>query len=518
MMDTRNPPAMQIEVFGIDTDYQEKQYVGDYLYCKPTWAWNVPAAMVFKVTGDHYLVPTFLRCRRKVVPLRTYYHGKSWEGRVMDVEYEWDGKQTVVTIYCMNNLFWNMVMLAWVNPQLPAEVQVGLTGKQDIMLGPLDWVYKWYWARNAIRADVPVYVKLPVHYTFNLPTLFQLLNLDDLLSYLDGLDIIALSARFTRLNELFQQSAENKRIGMTMELVIKSERQARGQALPLVFNTDSLSTLQSILDYTSTHFLDITQLGNIPSQWNSTPSKTNAYYVFDTVTQRDRRHMVWQVDGGQILSYKRKVSHARGSHAIVGGTAPDILNQLIEFGANLAIQAIAGAITAALGLPGVGAIAVGGLFDNIFFAFQHFWDGDLAADLGPHGFKEDMGNNSGAWSLDAASTGFQTLRKLGGDDTLEMTVQSGVGGYEFGADTEVIDGITVDMSHKRFQEGDRMMFYHLGTYVEQWISEVSVEDARDGRVKELVSFGDNKQKDIWSSLFGTLGDLAGLTKAFAVQG
>lgn len=521
-MTTAAQPLIPIEVWEPEQPgvarYTEKYYVGEYLHCAPSWCWSVPALATFKLRGDHPLIPMLSNCRRRVVNTRMVYNGKEYTGRVHDAECEWDGQgEEIWTFYCMSNLFWILTTLAWVNPQFPAEVQVGLTGKQDIMFGPLDWVFKWFAARNWIRQDVPVYVGLPVRANNpGLPTLGQLFDLDELLEYVNGFDIVALSARFPYLDELYKQTVESTEIGMTMDLVIPSEYIAAGQPMPMIFNTSGLAQLQSIIDYTSDNFLNITKLATIPQQWNSVPSEP--CYVFNTREKRDRKHMVWQLRGGQIRRFKRKVTHAKMSHVIVGGRAPDAMNMLVEFAANLIIQAIAGAITAAFGLPGVGAVAVGGVFDNIFFAFQHFWDAELEADLGRDGFKEGFGDNTSAWSLDTFAVGLAKLREGAGDDTLTFEVVSGEieDGYEFGADFEIIDGEVVDLSDRRFQEGDEMTFYHQGTFVTSWVSTVEVEDARDGRRIERVSFGNQKQLDVIGQIFERLGGLFSVSRAFAV--
>lgn len=528
-MEKLTPPVIPIEVFKIDTDYAEKQYVGDYLHCKVGFAWSIPAMMVFKVPEEHHCNEQFEQCRRKVVPVRARYHGEEFAGRVVDVEIDWDGERNgpgsgeVWTVYCVSNLFWLMVVLAWVNPGLPAEVQVGLTGKQDVMIGPPDWVFKWYLTRNMIRADRPVYSMLPVRYDVpELPTLDELTDLDELLEYLNGFDIIGLSARFPTLNDLYKQTVEATEMGMTMDLVVPDEYIAQGREMPKVFNTDGLGQLQSILDYTSDYFLDLSKLVDVAVSGLWTDTITEPGYVFHTHEKRDRRQMVWQVRGGNIARYKRKISHARGSHAIVGGKAPEAMNQLIEFAANMAVQAIAAAVTTALGLPGLGAVAVGSLFDDIFFAFQHFFDSELEESLGRHGFKEGFADNTSAWSLDAFAVGQALIKKLSGDDTLTFDAISGTGeGFEFGADTElfVIDGelVEVDMSHKRYRHGDIMTFYHRGTMVENFVSLVEIEDRRDGRVIEHVTFGNMKQLDALAMLMDKVGQFASISQGFAVS-
>lgn len=489
--------------------------VGEYLYAKFGWHWNLPAMGVFKIKESHHLAPLVKTCRRKVIPITTEQNGIPWDGRIMDVEIDWDGNgEEIITVYCINNLFWIMTVLGWVNPQLPATVQIGLTGKQDIMFGPPDWVFKWFFARNAIRQNIPVYMQLPLRYDIpNLPNLEDLFDLEALLAYVNGIDLVVLSSRFTQLDELFKQTVTTGEIGMTCDLVIPTATNPG----PMVFNTDSLATLQSILDITSDNFLDISKFPSLGSLVDTEMHEPG--YVFHTHKKRDRRWQVWSKQSGVIKSYKRKISHARGSRVVVGGQSPSMLNSIVEFAANLAIQAIAGALTTALGLPGVGAIAVGGLFDDIFFAFQEFVDAELAADLGRHGFREGFADNTGAYSLDSFSVGLNRMRELAGDDSLTVTVQPNASiGLSFGADTEIIEGVEVDVSDRRYRHGDRISLHDGETYVETYISAVEVEDARDGRKIELVTLGDSsKQKDVWGQIFDKLKDGTALSRAMAVN-
>lgn len=512
------PESFGIEVYYPDTEYEEAEYLdgSGYLYAKFQWHWYLPATGVFKIKGSSPIAPIVKRCKRKVVPIVTSRNGIQWDGRVMNVEIDWDGQgEEIITVYCINNVYWLMTVLGWVNPQLPPEVQLGLTGKQDIMFGATDWVYKWFFARNAIRLDIPVYMKLPLRWDeVELPTLGDLLDLDALLEYVNGIDFIVLSSRFTKLFDLYKQTVETGEIGITCDLV----RPTATDPGPMVFNTDSLATLQSILDITSDNFLDIrkfTELGSLVDTQMHEPG-----YVFHTHKKRDRKWQVWDKRSGVIKSYKRKITHATGSRVIVGGQAPNIMNQLVEFAANLAIQAIAGALTTLLGLPGVGAIAVGNMFDNIFFAFQQFVDTELANDLGRHGFKEDYADNTSAWNLDSFSIGIAKLKAIGGDDSFTLVLQTGAGtALEFGADIEVVDGVEVDVSHRRYRHGDIMNFYDDGNYVENYVSMVEIEDKRDGRMTEAVTFGDTRKlKDVWGQIFDRLGDAAAITRAFSVTG
>lgn len=508
-------PAYDILAYYPDplNPYKAGQPVGPYLYAKFAWDWSLPAMGVFKVKASHPMVETWKTCRRKVCPIVTSRNGIQWDGRVMDVEIEWEAgmDEPIVTVYCINNLYWLLTVLGWVNPFFPPEVQIYITGKQNIMFGPVDWVFKYFFGMNGIRQGIPVFMKMPVHYEVpRLPNLADLLDIDELLSFVNGIDFTVVSTRFTQLDEAFKQTVENGIVGMSCDLVIPTAEDPG----PTVFNTEGLNNLQMVIDATSDYFMDPTLLPELDEI--VTDHLTSPGYVFDTKQLRERKWQVWSTGvGGNIVKYKRKISHARASSVIVGGQSPSIMNSIVEFAANLAVQAIAGAITAAFGLPGIGAIAVGDMFDNIFFAFQEFEDTDLKNDLGYHGFREGLANNTAAWTVDGFSVGLNELQKRSGGDTIQYDVITGPSTLQFGAD---IDEDGNDVSGRRYQHGDLVTVHDEGTYLENYISHVEVEDARDGHIKEYITWGgDPSLRDQWGQFFGMVKSLANVSTALSLN-
>lgn len=448
-----------------------------------------------------------MACKRDVVPIRTYYNGVPWDGRVISATMEGKPGEEIVTATCISNLYWILTILAWVNPLFPPEVQIGLTGKQDIMFGPCDFVLKYFLAKNVIRLQKPVYAKLPLDYQFpELPQLSDINSLDDLLDLIATLtdDIVVLSARFTQLDELFKQALESSDRGLSCNLWIPEDGPS-----PQVFNTDTLARLQNILDLTGDNFLWFTNPDNVlglqdPDQWGK---MQRAGYVFDTHRKRDRKWMQWRTDAGNITHITRGVSHPTAHKVIVGGKAPELMNQLVEWAANLALQAL---LNVAVPGAGLGSILVGDLFDDIFFAYQQFEDPQLAADLGEHAWGEAFIDNTSAYSLDSWAIGLTGLKKHGGGESLKLEVVSGGTdgrGFSFGVD---------DGTGRRFLPGDIMTFYDRGTVVENYISGVEVEDSRDEKCTEFVTIGDDDEvKDAWEKLVDHMKGVAALTRAIA---
>lgn len=489
---TRKPPAFRITVF--NRDATAGRPLGPYMRARFGWFWKVPGTGTIVVKRDHPLAERLMQCKRSVVPIRTVYNGKKWTGRVMHCSVSGEPGNEVVTATCVGDLLWLATFLAWVNPLMPPEFQVALTGKQDVMAGSIDFVFKYFLAKAAARMGKPVRVKVPVSYHVELPRMEAINTIDDLfdmvLAWAEDLCIV--QARFTQLDELFQATLDNSRRGLSMELHIPA---LDGEG-PTVFTAANLGQLGTAIGLAtaSDNFLNLMS-GKL----------TQPAYVFDTRIQRDRRRMQWRTDNGTIKHYTRTVGHPTAHSVIVGGKAPEFVNDIVEWGANLAIKALLNWLIPGAGL---GDILIGDLLDDIFFAYQKFDDYELALDLGPHGFGETFGDNTSAWNLDAFAVGMNKLREVGPQETLKLEVVSGTpGSFEFGAD---------DGSGRRFDVGDIMTFWDRDTVIEDYISGVEVEDSPTEWCTEYVTVGDDKiAQDGWSSLISRIKGLSAFSRAIA---
>jgi hypothetical protein len=306
----------------------------------------------------------------------------------------------------------------------------------------------------------------------------------------------------TRMDEVFKTHLANSDRALTVSLY----RHGIDPDPGTIFNADSLGHLENIISWEGLqNFFYFLNPGNIlglanPDNW-LTAQKT--CYIVDTVTKRDRRHMQWRVDGGNVIDYERAGSTPEGWQAIVGGKAPEVLNQAIEIGISALIQAA----MSALQIGGV-APAVGDVFNDLFFAFSQFTDPELRAVMGPHGLAEGFANSSTAFSLDALAGGTQKLKEMGGQDTIRINVRAGSGGYSFGKD--IGDGT-------RFQLGDIMTCEHLGTTIEQHVNTVEVTDDPRTLLTESITLGDDlKLRSAWDRVIGKIGEIAGGVNAAAV--
>lgn len=482
--------------------------MGGYIDAEFEWHWYLPSFFTITLMPDHPMVAYFSQCRRKVIHIRTWRNGKLWDGRVMKFTAEGVPGREIITITGVSNLFWTLRGLAWVNNLFPPEFQISLTGKQEVRIGPFDFVSKAYLSTIMTRLRKPVYSALPLRY--NAP---QVRDLDTISTLDDALNIVAnaatdsefviLQARFPQFSDLIKQSVENFEVGLSCHLWTPAD----GGVSPQVFNTDTLARLQSVFDYTSDNFLNFGNPGNVlglanPNDWGK---MTRAGYAFNTHRKRDMRKMMWRTDGNQIAHIKRVAEHADAHRVVIGGKAPEFLNQAIEWGANFAIQLLLNLL-----IPGanLGTILVGDLFDDIFFAYQQFWDPDLEAEMGEHAFGEVFGDNTAAWSLDGAAVGLNTLKQHSGSDAVVITPNSGmIDGYQFGAE---------DGSGKRFDVGDIMTFWDRGVVTEKYVSQVKVRDSGDGRMLEAVVLGDaEKVKDGFERVMGLVQSAVGTFNGIA---
>lgn len=483
--------------------------LGGYISREVEFDWRVPGFLKFQIMGSHPMAGYLMDCRRKVIHVRSPENGVMWNGRVFTADAEGPPGQELITVTCVDNKYWLKTGLAWVNNLLPPEIQINITGKQDVRIGSYDMVSKSYATSIFTRLNKPVYAKLPIRYDVpELPDLADIDTLDEALAYVATAtdELVILSARFPPFDELIQQEGDRLERGLACDLWTPVD----GVPSPTVFNTTSLSQLQSVLDYTSDNFLNFTNPGNIlgladPTTWNK---MTRAGYAFDTLVKRDRRTIQWRADGTQIEHIKRHTEHMTAHRIVVGGKAPEILNQAIEWAANFAIQLLLNALFPGLGL----GMVVGDLFDDIFFAYQQFWDPDVESDpnLGEHAFGEAFGDNTAAWSMDSAAIGLAQLKKHSGADAITITVTNGGPdgrGYRFGAD---------DGSGKTFLVGDVHTIWHLGTLIDQYVSNVKVRTDRNGRKVYSVTLGDAETaKDGWERVIGRVSSAMGTFRGIA---
>ncbi|WP_037159656.1 Gp37-like protein [Rhodococcoides fascians] len=479
--------------------------LGGYKSSTFEFDWYEHANFEIHIKPDHRLLP-FIKTRngrpKRAIFVRTEENGITQTYRLMKRRHVGVPGREDVVLSGFDHRFYLQRGLDWVNNLFPPEFQISLTGKQHVTIGEPDIAFKLIGAGVWTRLNKPIFSALPLHQvTTDLPDLDDIDTLDDLVSLADGwlANVALISTRFTRLDEAFANTRNRLDFGYKMDVW-----DGYGTP-PTVFNTSSLSQLQSVIDATSDNFLKFTNPNNYlgladPASWNRMP---RAGYIFDTVAKRDMRHIQWRTDGGQISHIDYEINEPDLDRITVGGKAPEILNQVIEWGANFAIQLLLNAIAPGLGL----GFVVGDLFDNIFFAYQSFYDSDLANEVGQDdSWGEGWGDNTNAYSLDSYSIAQEKLEAGSGNENLNLTVDSGnLNGNQFGAD---------DDSGKRYNLGDVHTFYDQGTTTEQYVSHVvCADDLTSGRRTQVPSFGKNPLKKVGvTSLLGNLQSLASYSR------
>lgn len=476
---TQSPPAFPIDVFS--GDYTQVRPLGPYIRAKFAWKRNEATAATIQVKISHPLAQRLMQCKVDVVPIRTYYNGKVWDGRVLSCVVEGEPGREIVTATCVSNLKWLQSILGWPAPLLPVEVQFP---KQDMIIGPVDFVTKYFIAKNAARLNKPVYVKVPqLGNQIKLPEIPNgIKSLDDFLAFINQIDLCAMYSRMTPLDEVFANSLKNSDSEITCNLWVPGDEDP-GK----IFNTNSLGRLQNIFDLSGDNFMFFTNPDNILGLINpNTYGKANeACYIVDSKKKRDRRWMQWTTASGQIVSYKRNIIHPTAHQVVTGGQSPQWMNDL----SRIIADGLLGLLLTMFGAPFL-APSVGGTFDDIFLAFNVFSDPALAAQLGRHGFGEAYANASTGFTLDALTAGLQALRDHAGRDSVKIVVQDGGAtgkGFEFGVD---------DGSGRRYDVGDIMTFVDRDSEITDYVSSVEVEDQRGAYCMVTVTIGDdNPVKD-----------------------
>lgn len=487
--------------------------VGRYLKATVRPKFGVePGTFSFALHPDHPL--TWTMTQRKVRStcwhFRAGYNGAdALNGRIIDVDYDGAPGRAPYVYSGVCNKGWFGSMNAWVNNATPPEVQINFTGKQDIRIGKPDPVLKSYVSSVATRLDVPVYPALPLRTAWNWPNLADIDGLDGLLDLLlDGASgLIAPAARFPSLRDLFAPTTERLEMGVKVDLW-----DGHGSS-PQVFNAGGIAALQSIINRTSDGFLDLSRLLNPLNNGLYRLTMDRAGYVFDTVEKRQRQNVQWRTDGGQISNIKYNCHHPEMYMAIVGGRSPAILNDIIEIGANLAIMGIIAGLATIPGLGGIGglSVVVGDLFDDIFFAYEVYWDSEIRDAIGQDdAWPEQFTDNTASHSIEGYSTAHQALKEKGGSESLTLTVVGGTAdgrGISFGADNG---------TPRRYQLGDVNTFYDRGNVVEQYASEVEITHVPGEGLIEKPTYGKSKRSDgTWDRIFGLFGSASALSDAVA---
>ena len=489
--------------------------IGSYQEVGVNWTWGLePGTFAVELAYDHPLNDLIRQndIDKQIYQFTAGWQGMPFTGRIMQRRQSGKAGREKFLYMGVCNKVWLQRGYGWVNNFFPPEVQIGLTGKQDIRFGYPDQVMKSYVTSVFTRLNKPVWASLPVKKPTGAfqPELKDVDSIDSLLDFIFGFgdDIIALMSRFTQLDELFTDPAKRLELGFSVDLWDNN-----GSTPPQVMNASGLASLQSIFDHNGDSFMDLSKLLDPINNglYQLTPDR--AGYVFDTHEKRDNRRTMFRTDSdGQISSYDMTVTAPDATRAIVGGKSPSIVNSLVEIGANLAIAAIIAAISL---IPGLGWIAgltvgVGDLFDDVFFAYQVFADNALEAELGEDALPEVFADNTAAWTIDSYAVGKTALHEHGGKKSLEITAKSGSPdgrGISFGVDNG---------TSRRYQVGDVLSFWDRGNIVEKHVAGVSVTSKRGETAREALTLGtDQRAKGPWTKAIQGIQRLGATSRGFA---
>ncbi|OZC55055.1 hypothetical protein CH289_07625 [Rhodococcus sp. RS1C4] len=318
---------------------------------------------------------------------------------------------------------------------------------QDIQIGGAKGVMMHYVGQNAARAGAPV-VTAPHN-------------------RLDFSNFTVMAARMDPIDELFSQVLNQAAFQAKMDLWLP------GDAQPFPSNRTMIR-----------------------------PS-----YIFDVVDPRDMRQEIqWSVEGGGITGFVETGKHPEGHTILVGGKSPDIINTLIRESVNALISLALSAI----GLPFL-SIGIGGLLDNILFAFNRFVDYTRKAQLGPYAWPEVWANaGAGAFTLDALQAGMQAMKDAAGQRAVKFTIGENKP-YEFGK------GFS-DNGRPRYDVNDLVRFRNSGKIIEDYIAEVKMRDNRSGlREFDTIIGDDRTAQDPLAQLIGGIKGLATVVRSMNLQ-
>ncbi len=238
----------------------------------------------------------------------------------------------------------------------------------------------------------------------------------------------------------------------------------------------------------------------------------NRYTMFRPAllwSMRDKRMMTddiqWSVQGGGIKDYIVRGKHPSAHTVMVGGKSPDIINTMIREAVNMLIAAALSLI----GLPFLGSI--GGLLDDILFAFNRFIDYERKAALGLFGFPESFTPAAaGAFTLDALQAGLQHLKDTAGTTSVTFTVQ-GDKPHQFGVGLD-------ERGLPRYDINDVVTFRNGPQIIHDYVSSVTVRDDRANRLTTTTTIGDPRTaKDPIAQMIGMFKGLSTVVRSMNLQ-
>jgi hypothetical protein len=504
---TVEEPVFDIRVW--DLNYDLQGFCGDYITASIEFARNRVGTGEIVLPGDSEFGPLMMRCKDEVVPITVDYNDRRWSGRVDTCQRIWDtnGLRYVATL--VDEWAWIQSILCWPAPFAPLQAQIP---KSMITVGPAITCIKSYLVANLLRLQIPLWSVLnnisigglvssigagftPGYYAGtdpekpNNPVQWN----DPLINraqwpvavkpanpLTDTSKWTAMTARMVDAETLFQDVLKDEGLMLTATLFIPGEDEPI-EGLDLTRPTIVLDVVdlsgyigetgtaadglkRSIVEFGQNGTKIIRPYNGPDSDAYKKPGFFGQHYKEPWVT-------FWEGQHSGIRKSVVTAHHPIAKYVIVGGRSPGWLNK----GINLLIESALSAILAFVGLSGIAPTILNGILDDVFLAFDRYYDAQRVQKLGPYGFYEYYAPGGAvAYSLSGIINGLSGIHDTRGYESYEFEIDDRAP-YQFGLHMDIGQPIAVESG---------------GLLYLQYLEAARVTDSRTERVDTKLSIGD----------------------------
>jgi len=504
---TVEEPVFDIRVW--DLNYDMQGYCADYVTATIEFARNRVGTGEIVLPGDSEFGPMFMRCTDEVVPITVNYNNRKWSGRVDTCQRIWDGNGLQFVATLVDEWAWLQSILCWPSPFAPLQAQLP---KAMIAVGPAITCIKSYLIANLMRLQIPLWQVLnnisigglisavgggftpsywsgqdpdrpnnPVQWTEGLvnraawPVAVKPVN-----PLTDTSKWTAMVARMVDAETLFTDILKDEGLMLTADLFIPGEDEPiPGLTLTrptIVLDVVDLSGFvgetgtaidglkRTIVEFGSNGTKVIRPYTGPASDAYKEPGFFGQDYQEPWVT-------FWE---GQHSGIRRSVvtaHHPIAKYVIVGGRSPGWLNK----GINLLIESALSAILAFVGLSGIAPTILNGILDDVFLAFDRYYDRRRVESLGPYGFYEYYApGGQVAYSLSGIINGLSAIHDTRGYESYQFDIDDRAP-YQFGVHMDIGQPVAVESGGKLYL---------------QYLESARITDSRTERVATKLAIGD----------------------------
>ena len=424
------------------------------------------------VARDHPLADRLMQADYDMVPITAHLNGQQWSGFVNEYVCEGAPGEEILTCTLLDWYAMIHAILGRPSPFAPLEAQMP---PQDTKAAPLVTTVLHFILRNAIRLNLPIYVRPP--------------------SGVDRSPWVTRWSRMTPLDEVIEPALEEHGYQLRVSMIPAHAELSS----PVLSAQGFRNASNDVLKHVDNFFLLLSRgLKGISDPGLMTKIGTAGLLV-ECVPKRDRKFVRWSTESGGIKHIRTTGKNPKATTVVVGGKSPAWVSDLIDLGIDLALEGMLAAVGIALGasLGPIGAIIggtigniAGNFLDNVFLAYSEYTDVELKAQLGPFGMPEAfVSSGAGTFSLDAIDAGLSGLQDARGGRSMEITLEDGAP-HRWGQDERLPDG----RIRRGYRVGDINTFSDRGVVIEDYISSVEARDSEKG-LEIVATVGDAKITD-----------------------